>query len=117
MEIRAMRFDFYQGETMTNQRPVVVAVLGTGERVSEAIRAAAEAYVERHGAGDVYAWVAVIPAGAEEYVEVTFAGGTAMLLQADWAPRGWVVVGRGGDAVIPPRLADTPQPYCVMAAL
>lgn len=115
MDIRLMRFDFYVGRLLVARRQAAVAVLEPGERVGEGIRAAAEAYCSAHGAGDVYAWVRRLPEGAPEWpevAEVEFAGGTAILLEADWAPDGWVIVGRGGDAVRPPVDMDREAPYC-----
>lgn len=117
MEIRMMRFDFYDGRLLVNRRAAAAAILEPGERVSEAIRAAGEAYCERYGVGDMYAWTRTIPAGAEEYVDVEFRGGRAMLVQAAWVPAGWVVVGRGGDAVVPAQDVGKQMPYAVMEAV
>lgn len=112
MEIRLMRFDFYIGRELVARRPVAAAILEPGERVSGGVRRAAEAYCEAHGAGDVFAWVRSIPSGAEEYAEVAFEGGTAMLLQAEWVPHGWVVAGRGGGAIVPPVDVGVEMPWC-----
>lgn len=100
MDVRLMRIDFYAGAALVARRPVAAAVLEPGERVSEAIRAAAGEFCAAHGPGDVFAWVGRLPGGAEEFAELRHDGGLATLVLAGWVPAGCVVVGRGGDSVV-----------------
>jgi hypothetical protein len=72
--------------------PLVVADIPAGGKVSKVIIEAGETFALSTGLDPQFAWIRVIPAGAQEFVEVR--GMT--LIQADWVPAGQVAVGRGG---------------------
>jgi hypothetical protein len=72
--------------------PVLAWSLTPGEKVSAAIRDAAQEYALKCGDNAVFAFIREIPSGAEEFVDV--AGATLVL--ADWVPSGFVVLVRGG---------------------
>ncbi len=72
--------------------PVLAWSLAPGERVSQAIAEAAGVFARENGVEAQFAFMWEIPAGGEEFAEI----GEVTLVQADWAPVGFVVLACGG---------------------
>jgi hypothetical protein len=72
--------------------PVVMLPIPKGGKVAKVICQAGEEFALETGLDPEFAFVRVIPPGAEELVEVR--GMT--LIKFDLLPDGWVAVGRGG---------------------
>lgn len=70
-------------------RSLCVWRLERGQRVSLAIEAAVAHFVEKVGRAPEFAWIRVLPRGAENGMEV----GGVTLIESEYAPRGFVVVG------------------------
>ena len=75
-----------------NSVKLLLKPIPTGEKVSKVIIVAAEAFANEAGLDPEFAFVKVIPQGADELVEVR----GMILLRADWLPDGQVAVGRSG---------------------
>lgn len=81
--------------------PVLAWSLTPGEKVKGAIQDAAVYFYERNGLYAQFAFVSALPAGAEEFAEVEVVRDkgpypNVTLVLADWAPRAFVVLARGG---------------------
>jgi uncharacterized protein (DUF2461 family) len=86
--LRAMRLVTFSHD----QTPMMVWHVAQGEKVSKQIIQAAEQFALSIGLDPAYAFMATLPAGAEEFAEVK----GITLVRADWVPAGFVCVGRGG---------------------
>lgn len=96
MNARMTKLHFHVDGYLIESRNVAMVEMEPGERVSEAIKAGVMVYAD---AGELYAFVCKIPAGVDEFAEISVADALVTLVQASWVPMGVVMVGRGGYAV------------------
>lgn len=99
MNSRVVMLQFAQDGLLVERRQVALVELEPGERVSEAIRVGAQMF---GAAGELYAFVGRIPAGVEEFTELTVDDALVTLVRAAWVPAGAVMVGGRGERVYPP---------------
>jgi hypothetical protein len=89
----AVKVVFRDGAGVIEERPVVAWALVKGDRVSEAVRQAAECYRSIFGRYPQYGWMKRLPVEDGMDVEITD-GAAVILFRDDWLPDGFVTVGK-----------------------
>jgi hypothetical protein len=100
---------FTQDGWLVEARALVWVVLERGDKVRDSLREGMRLLNREQQ--DLYAFVKIVPAGAQEFAEVEVDGTMVTVVQADWMPRGVVALGRGGQRIDPPVWAGVNDPY------
>lgn len=96
-----LRASWAHVETMTGAsgREYAMAEIRQGERISDAVRRAVQAYLRQHQRGPQYAYMRRLPRGVAIGYAIRYLGWEIYLLQAEWVPVGQVAVGEPGALV------------------
>jgi hypothetical protein len=86
----------FQTQPVLMQREVVLWAIEAGQKISQAMVAAAECYALHLGRDPQYAFIRRMPAVAEE-VEVK----GVMLVEAEWMPENFILLDCGGAQKLP----------------